>query len=78
MVPFKLADLIPNVLYKLSMPFTYSDENGKLSEFTKEEKFLYCDDGLLHALEDGVLVSPRVLQKAKIDLLPPSKWEEAK
>ena len=76
MVPFKLADLIPNVLYKLEKPFTFHD-GKEASEFTAEELFLYADDKLLHSLDDGALIDPKVLQKARINLLPPSKWEKS-
>lgn len=75
-VPFKLGDLIPGVLYKLEKSFTYY-EVGKTSEFTAEELFLYGPDKLLHSLDDGALVAPRILQRAGINLLPPSKWEKA-
>lgn len=75
-VPFKLSDLIPNVLYKLEQPFTFHD--GKEAHlFTAEELFLYADDKLLHSLNDGALIAPKVLQKARINLLPPSKWEKS-
>lgn len=72
---FKLGDLIPNVLYKLEKPLTVLD--GKdTSVFTAEELFIYADDKLLHSLVDGAKIAPRVLQKAKINLLSPSQWEK--
>lgn len=75
MVPFKLADLIPNVLYKLESSFTFHD--GKEAyEFTAEELFIYADDKLLHSLADGAKIAPKVLQKARINLIPISKWEK--
>ena len=72
---FRKNDLIPNVLYKLTTSF-YFHNGEEINEFTDKEMFLYADDGLLHALEDGAMINPAVLQKAKIGLLPPSEWKE--
>ena len=74
-VPFKLGDLIPNVLYKLEKPLTVMTGN-ETDVFTAEELFLYADDKLLHSLVDGAKISPKVLQKARINLIPISKWEK--
>lgn len=74
-VPFKLSDLIPNVLYKLEKPLTVMT-GTETDVFTAEELFLYADDKLLHSLVDGAKISPKVLQKAGIKLLSPSQWEK--
>jgi len=72
-----MNDLIPNVLYKLSTNF-FVHNGDKVDEFTADEMFLFASDGLLHSLEDGAMISPKVLKKAKINLLPPSLWKGAK